>query len=158
MIGWHLTAAIKLPGQIVCNVPRKQVCISVCTGVHIADHTGDGIGFCPDSRDDKNLTTAVVGHRTHPRVFDPLTTAMVASGETAGQLGPVLERRADDLEAADAIRRKILGATVYPVLLLAIALIVTVILLVFVVPEVANQFVVLGEELPPAPAPGDSFT
>lgn len=85
----------------------------------------------------------------HPDVFDSLTTAMVAAGETAGQLGPVLERRADDLEAADAIRRKVVGATVYPILLLVIALIVTVILLTLVVPKVAEQFVVLGEELPP---------
>lgn len=85
----------------------------------------------------------------HPDVFDPLTTAMVAAGETAGQLGPVLERRADDMEAADAVRRKVVGATVYPILLLVIALIVTVILLTLVVPKVAEQFVVLGEELPP---------
>lgn len=85
----------------------------------------------------------------HPDVFDSLFTSMVAAGETAGQLGPVLERRADDMEAADVIRRKILGATVYPILLLAIALIVTVILLTLVVPKVAEQFTVLGEELPP---------
>ncbi|MGB3454971.1 MAG: type II secretion system F family protein, partial [Litorimonas sp.] len=85
----------------------------------------------------------------HPRVFDSLTTAMVAAGETAGTLGPVLERRADDMEAADTVRRKVMGATVYPVLLLAIALIVTTILLTLVVPKVAEQFTVLGEELPP---------
>lgn len=85
----------------------------------------------------------------HPDVFDSLFTAMVAAGETAGTLGPVLERRADDMEAADAIRRKIVGATVYPVLLLAIALIVTVILLTLVVPKVAEQFTILGEALPP---------
>lgn len=85
----------------------------------------------------------------HPDVFDALFTAMVAAGETAGQLGPVLERRADDMEAADAIRRKIVGATVYPILLLAIALIVTVVLLTLVVPKVAEQFTILGEELPP---------
>ena len=85
----------------------------------------------------------------HPAVFDPLTTAVVAAGEQSGELGAVLERRADDLEAADAIRRKVLGATTYPVLLMAVALIVTVILLTLVVPKVAEQFVVLGEELPP---------
>lgn len=85
----------------------------------------------------------------HPRIFDPLYTAMVAAGETSGRLGAVLERRADDMEAADAIRRKVMGATVYPVLLLVIALIVTIILLTLVVPKVAEQFTVLGETLPP---------
>lgn len=86
---------------------------------------------------------------THPKVFDPLYTAMVSAGETSGRLGAVLERRADDMEAADAIRRKVMGATVYPVLLLVVALIVTVILLTLVVPKVAEQFTVLGETLPP---------
>lgn len=85
----------------------------------------------------------------HPKVFDPLFTAMVSAGETSGRLGAVLERRADDMEAADAIRRKVMGATVYPVLLLVVALIVTIILLTLVVPKVAEQFVVLGETLPP---------
>lgn len=85
----------------------------------------------------------------HPKIFDSLFTAMVAAGETSGSLGPVLERRADDMEAADAVRRKVVGATVYPILLLAVALIVTVILLTLVVPKVAEQFVVLGETLPP---------
>ena len=84
----------------------------------------------------------------HPKVFDPLTVAVVASGEGTGELGTVLERRADDLEAADAIRRKVVGATVYPMLLMAVALIVTVILLTLVVPKVAEQFTVMGEELP----------
>ena len=85
----------------------------------------------------------------HPDVFDPLTVAVVAAGEQSGQLGEVLERRADDLEAADAIRRKVVGATVYPVLLMIVALAVTAILLTLVVPKVAEQFTVLGEELPP---------
>ncbi len=91
------------------------------------------------------LSEALAGH---PKVFDPLFTAVTAAGETSGQLGPVLERRADDMEASDAIRRKVLGAVVYPVLLMVVALIVTVILLTLVVPKVAEQFTVLGEELP----------
>ncbi|MEM9599522.1 MAG: type II secretion system F family protein [Pseudomonadota bacterium] len=85
----------------------------------------------------------------HPKVFDPLFSAMVAAGETAGQLGPVLERRADDMEAADTLRRKVLGAMAYPIVLLLLALAVTIILMVLVVPKVAEQFTVLGKELPP---------
>ncbi|GLQ21666.1 type II secretion system F family protein [Algimonas porphyrae] len=85
----------------------------------------------------------------HPKVFDPLFSAMVAAGETAGQLGPVLERRADDMEAADTLRRKVLGAMAYPIVLLLLALVVTIVLMALVVPRVAEQFTVLGEELPP---------
>lgn len=85
----------------------------------------------------------------HPKVFDPLFTAMVAAGETAGQLGPVLERRADDMEAADKLRRKVWGAMAYPIVLFFLALAVTIILMALVVPKVAEQFTILGEELPP---------
>ena len=52
--------------------------------------------------------------RSQPQAFSDLYTAMVASGETSGQLPAVLLRLADDLEAAQAIRRKIAGATAAP--------------------------------------------
>lgn len=87
--------------------------------------------------------------RSQPQAFDDLYVAMVASGETSGKLAPVLERLADDLEAAQAIRRKILGATVYPIVLSFVALAVIGILMVFVVPKVVAQFDSFGETLPP---------
>jgi len=74
---------------------------------------------------------------------------MVASGETSGQLPEVLLRLADDLESAQAIRRKIAGATAYPLVLLSVALIVIIVLMIFVVPKVVEQFDTFGQELPP---------
>jgi len=87
--------------------------------------------------------------RSQPQAFSDLYTAMVASGETSGQLPTVLLRLADDLESAQAIRRKIAGATAYPLVLLVVALLVIVVLMVFVVPSVVEQFDTFGEELPP---------
>ena len=87
--------------------------------------------------------------RSQPQAFSDLYTAMVASGETSGQLPKVLLRLADDLEAAQAIRRKIAGATAYPMVLSAVALIVIVVLMIFVVPKVVEQFDTFGQELPP---------
>lgn len=87
--------------------------------------------------------------RSQPQAFSDLYTAMVASGETSGRLPEVLLRLADDLEAAQAIRRKIAGATAYPMVLTAVALIVIVVLMVFVVPKVVEQFDTFGQELPP---------
>ncbi len=87
--------------------------------------------------------------RSQPQAFDDLYVAMVASGETSGKLAPVLERLADDLEAAQAIRRKILGATIYPIVLSVVALFVVGILMIFVVPKVVTQFDSFGEKLPP---------
>ena len=87
--------------------------------------------------------------RGQPKVFPELYIAMVASGETSGRLPEVLERLADDLEAAQKIRRKIMGATAYPIVLSIVALLVVAILMIAVVPKVVYQFDSFGQELPP---------
>ena len=86
--------------------------------------------------------------RSQPQAFSDLYTAMVASGEASGRLPEVLLRLADDLESAQAIRRKIAGATAYPLVLLTVALLVIVVLMIFVVPSVVEQFDTFGQELP----------
>lgn len=86
--------------------------------------------------------------RAHPKTFSDLYVAMVRSGETSGRLPHVLERLASDLEAAQKIRRKILAATVYPIVLTIVALIVVVLLMVLVVPKVVEQFDTFGQDLP----------
>ena len=88
------------------------------------------------------------GLKRHPKTFSDLFTAMVASGETSGRLPAVLERLASDLEAAQRIRRKILSATAYPMVLTLLAVIVSTILMVVVVPKVVEQFDSFGQELP----------
>jgi len=88
------------------------------------------------------------GLKAHPNTFSSLFVAMVASGETAGKLAAVLERLSSDLEAAQKIRRKILAATVYPMVLTVVALAVVSILMVFVVPKVVEQFDSFGQDLP----------
>lgn len=85
---------------------------------------------------------------THPGTFSDLFIAMVASGETTGQLAAVLARLADDLEASQKIRRKILAATIYPIVLTVVALAVVTVLMVAVVPKVVVQFESFGQELP----------
>ena len=87
--------------------------------------------------------------RAHPKAFPDLYTAMVASGEGTGTLGRVLDRLATDLEAAQAVRRRILAATAYPIVLLVVALIVVVVLMIVVVPSVVEQFDSFEQELPP---------
>lgn len=87
--------------------------------------------------------------RSQPQAFSDLYTSMVASGEASGRLTDVLIRLADDLESAQKIRRKIAGATAYPLVLSAVAIIVIVVLMIFVVPKVVEQFETFGQELPP---------
>ncbi|MFP4519603.1 MAG: type II secretion system inner membrane protein GspF [Oceanicaulis sp.] len=84
----------------------------------------------------------------HPRSFPGVYRAMVAAGESAGGLGLVLDRLADYLEKADALKRKVGGALIYPAVLGVVALIVVVLLLVAIVPRISEQFDTMGLQLP----------
>lgn len=76
----------------------------------------------------------------HPREFSLTYTAVVAAGEQSGQLGTVLERLADDLESREALRNKLIGAALYPAIVSAVAVLIVLFLLAYVVPQVAAVF------------------
>jgi general secretion pathway protein F len=84
----------------------------------------------------------------HPGSFPPVYRAMVAAGEMSGGLGAVLDRLADYLEQADAVRRKLQAALIYPAALSVTAITVVAVLLVFIVPRLAEQFDGAGVTLP----------
>ncbi|MDH4061227.1 MAG: type II secretion system inner membrane protein GspF [Aquincola sp.] len=77
---------------------------------------------------------------TVPREFDDVYRAVVAAGEQSGALGQVLERLADDLEAQQALKSKLIGATLYPAIVSVIALFIVIFLVTYVVPQVASVF------------------
>lgn len=83
-----------------------------------------------------------------PGTFPPMFRASVAAGESAGKLDRVLLRLADHAEARDALRRKILLALTYPLLLTGIALAVVVGLMIWVVPQVIGVFLQYQQALP----------
>ena len=80
--------------------------------------------------------------------FGTLYVSVVAAGESAGALGPVLERLATHLEKTQAIRRKAMTALIYPAVLAVVALGVIAALMAFVVPQIVDQFSAMGAELP----------
>ncbi|MDP5187069.1 type II secretion system F family protein [Alishewanella sp. SMS8] len=86
--------------------------------------------------------------REHPKYFDELYCDLVKSGEQSGALDRIFDRIAIYKEKAEALKSKIKKAMFYPIAVLVIALIVTSILLIFVVPQFAEIFGSFGAELP----------
>jgi len=84
-----------------------------------------------------------------PKVFKKDYLATVAAGEQSGDLAIVLERLADHVERSQALRQKIFGALLYPIILSVIAISVVVGLLTYVVPKIVQVFDNIDKELPP---------
>jgi len=76
----------------------------------------------------------------HPAEFDSVYCAVVNAGERSGSLALVLGSLADDLEAAQLLKSKVLGAALYPLIVSAIAVLIVVFLMVYVLPQVADAF------------------
>lgn len=83
-----------------------------------------------------------------PREFDEVYRGVVAAGEQSGQLGNVLDKLADDLEEQQALKSKLIGATLYPAIVSVFAILIVIALLVFVVPQVAQVFTSSKRALP----------
>ncbi|MGM0593463.1 MAG: type II secretion system inner membrane protein GspF [Pseudomonadota bacterium] len=92
--------------------------------------------------------TLADGLGAFPHVFPEIYRTTVSAGEQAGHLEVVLERLADYTEKRQQMRQKIMLALFYPAILTVIAILVTVGLLTYVVPEVVKVFDNTGQELP----------
>ncbi|TLX50231.1 type II secretion system protein F [Pseudoalteromonas ruthenica] len=86
--------------------------------------------------------------KKHPKYFDDLYCDLVASGEQSGALDRIFDRVALYKEKAEALKSKIKKAMFYPVAVMVVAVIVTSILLIFVVPQFESIFAGFGAELP----------
>ncbi|HUG24862.1 type II secretion system inner membrane protein GspF [Piscinibacter sp.] len=82
------------------------------------------------------------------REFDDVYRGVVAAGEQSGALGQVLERLADDLEERQALKAKLIGATLYPAIVSLIAVVIVIFLVTYVVPQVASVFASSKRALP----------
>jgi len=86
--------------------------------------------------------------RRFPKTWDDLYVNMVQAGEVGGILDTILGRLSIYMEKMMSLKRKIKGAMIYPVTIIAVAVIVTLILLVFVIPVFAELFSSFGQALP----------
>nr|WP_297399510.1 type II secretion system F family protein [uncultured Marinobacter sp.] len=100
-------------------------------------------------RNDISSGTSFAGAlRRHPKYFDDLYCNLVDSGEKAGALEQMLDRIATYLEKTELLKKKVKKAMTYPIAVVVVAIIVTAILLVKVVPQFESLFQGFGAELP----------
>src|ERR1700691_2803613 len=84
----------------------------------------------------------------HPLYFDDLFVSLVEAGEQAGALESLLEKVATYKEKTEALKKKVKKALFYPAAVLAVAVLVTIILLVFVIPQFEALYKGFGADLP----------
>jgi type IV pilus assembly protein PilC len=86
---------------------------------------------------------------THPRYFDTVARSLVRAGESGGKLEVMLNRLSQLTSQQLKIRQTVLGAMIYPALLIAVSVVVLSVMLCFVMPRFAGLFKTLNVPLPP---------
>lgn len=84
----------------------------------------------------------------HPKVFPDLMVNMVAAGEASGTLHIAMERVSVQLERSSKTQAMVKKAMIYPIAVLCVAIVVTIVMLVVVIPSYESMFADLGTELP----------
>lgn len=92
------------------------------------------------------LSEALAGH---PRFFDSVCRSLVRAGESGGDLQTMLVRLADLTRRQLKVRQTLIGALVYPCLLIVVAVVVLAVMMGFVMPRFSGLFETLGAPLPP---------
>ena len=127
--GVPLVQAFEIVADGLDNPSMKELILN------IRDDVASGTGFAP-------------ALRQHPRYFDDLLCDLVESGEQSGSLETMLDRIATYKEKTEALKSKIKKALTYPIAVIVVALVVTAILLIKVVPQFAQTFGSFGADLP----------
>ena len=91
------------------------------------------------------LSRALAQHR---ELFGDFYINMVRSGEASGQMSAVLDRLVEHMERQRALRESVVSATIYPAILITVAVLSLVVMLGFVVPQFEKLFAEMGDALP----------
>lgn len=136
----------------------RQLAVIIQSGVPLAQ----GLSLLAENMNNKKLSSCVVSIaarlsageelssslRRYPNVFAPITVGLIEAGEAGGILDRVLDRIALLMEEQAKLKGQIVGALVYPALVLVLAISVSLGLLVFIVPRFKSMFDNMGAELP----------
>ena len=102
-----------------------------------------------DIKNDVESGTALANAlEKHPKYFDELFCNLVNAGEQSGALETLLAKIADYKEKTEELKNKVKKAMFYPIAVLVVAFIVSIILLIFVVPQFQDLFENFGADLP----------
>lgn len=83
----------------------------------------------------------------HPRTFDKLYVNMIKAGEAGGILDTILQRLADFMEKSQRLKKKVVGAMIYPIIVMSVAVMILTGIMIFVVPAFEQMFAEQGMEL-----------
>jgi hypothetical protein len=83
-----------------------------------------------------------------PKVFNRLYVNMIKAGEAGGALEVILQRLADFMERAEALKRKVKGAMIYPIVVITVAVAILTFIMLKIVPVFATMFDDFGLDLP----------
>ena len=83
-----------------------------------------------------------------PKAFDNLYVNMVKAGEAGGALEVILQRLAEFKEKAQSLKRKIVGAMIYPAAVITVAVVIVSFIMLFIIPKFKEIFIGFGVELP----------
>ena len=86
--------------------------------------------------------------QAHADLFGDVYINMVRSGEASGQMSAVLDRLVEHMERQRALRESVVSATIYPAILITVAVLSLVVMLGFVVPQFEKLFAEMGDALP----------
>ena len=129
---------------------RAGVPLMQCFDIVARGHSNPALGrLLNDIRNDVETGTSLnQAFRKYPMYFDALFCNLVAAGEQAGILETLLDRLATYQEKTIAIKGKIKKALFYPTMIIFVAILVTAIIMVFVVPSFKSVFASFGADLP----------
>lgn len=146
---------IKLEDLVVFS---RQLATMIDAGIPLVQ----ALGILSEQVDNKALKSVVLTVRQdieagmsfcdalakHPSVFSDLFINMSRAGEASGMLDEVLDRLASYLEKSASLQRKVSSSLVYPAVVITMALLITAVLLIKVVPTFKGIFEMLGGQLP----------
>lgn len=146
---------VKLDDLVIFS---RQLATMIDAGIPLVH----SLGILAEQIENKNLKEVVMTLRSdieagmgfsdalskHPTIFSELFINMARAGETSGMLDEVLDRLASYLERTAALTRKVRSSLVYPAVVISMAIIITSVLLLKVVPTFKGIFETLGGQLP----------